>query len=79
MRGLVIGSDYRGSVSVIFFNFSQKSIEIDKANRFCQIALHKTVNHPVLREVDNFENKTNRGEGSFGSTNKKHVSKQDLC
>ena len=78
MRGLVIGSDYRGSVSVIFFNFSQKSIEIDKANRFCQITLHKTANHPVLREVGKFENKTNR-EGSFGSTNKKHVSKQDLC
>ena len=35
----------------------------------------KVSNHPVLREVENFEdNKTQRGEGSFGSTGLKKVS-----
>ena len=37
----------------------------------CQIMFQKIANHPVLRKVKNFdEDKTDRGEGSFGSTNK---------
>ena len=78
VSGGVIDSDYRGPVSVIFFNFSNKSIEIEKGNRFCQIVFHKIANHPVLREVDKFEDKTDRGEGSFGSTNRNHVCREDL-
>ena len=70
VSGGVIDSDYRGPVFVIFFNFSNKSIEIEKRNGFCQIVFHKIANHPVLREVDEFEDKSDRGEGSFGSTNK---------
>ena len=79
VSGGVIDSDYRGPVSVTFFNFSNKSIEIENVRRFCQIVFHKIANHPVLREVDKFEDKTDRGEGSFGSTNKKHVCRQGLC
>ena len=79
LSGGVIDSDCGGPVSVIFFNFSNKSIEIEKGNRFRQIDFHKIANHPVLREADKFEDKTDRGEGSFGSTNKKHVFRQDLC
>ena len=79
VSGGVTESDYRGPVSVIFFNFSNKSIEIEKGNRFRQIDFHKIANHPVLREADKFEDKTDRGEGSFGSTNKKHVCRQGLC
>ena len=79
VSGGVIDSNYRGPVSVIFFNFSNESIEIEKGNRFCQIVFHKTANHPVLREVDNFEDKTDIGEESFGSTNKKHVCRHNLC
>ena len=75
----VIDSDYRDPVSVIFFNFSDKSIEIEKDNKFCQIVFHKIANHLVLREVDKFEDKTDKGKGPFGSTNKKHVCRQDLC
>ena len=78
VSGGVIGSDYRGPVSVIFSNFSNKSIEIEKGNRFRQIVFHKIANHPVLGEADKFEDKTDRGGGSFGSTNKKHVCRQDL-
>ena len=79
VSGGVIDSDYRGPVSVMFFNFSNKSIEIEKSNRFCRTVFHKIANHPVLREVVKFEDKTDRGEGSFGSANKKHVCRQDLC
>ena len=79
VSGDVIDSDYRGPVSVIFLNFSDKSIEIEKDNRFCQIVFHKIANHPVSREVDKFEDKTDKGKGPFGSTNKKHVCRQDLC
>ena len=79
VSGGVTDSDYRDPVSVIFFRVSDKSIEIEKDNRFCQIVFHRIANHPVLKEVDKFEDKTDRGEGSFGSTNKKHVCRQDLC
>ena len=79
VSGGVTDSDYRGPVSVIFLNFSNKSIEIEKGNRFFQIVFHKIANYPVLREVDKFSDKTDRGEGSFGSTNKKYVCRQDLC
>ena len=79
VSGGVIDPGYRGPVSVIFFNFSDKSIEIEKGNRFCQIVFYKTANHPVLGEVDKFEDKTDKGGGSFDSTNKKHFCSQDLC
>ena len=42
----------------------------EKGNRFCQIVFHKIENHPILREVDKFEDKTDKGEGSFDSTSK---------
>ena len=71
VSGSVTESYYRGPVSVIFFNYSNSSIEIEKGNRFCQIVFHKIANHPVLREVDKFEDKTDRGEESFGSTSRK--------
>ena len=79
--GGIIDADCRGPVVVLFFNFSDKAIEIEKGNRFCQIIFTKIANSPVLREVDNFkEDKTDRGEGSFGSTNKiKHICRQDFC
>ena len=41
VSGGVIDSDYRGPVSVMFFNFSNKSIEIEKGNRFCRTVFHK--------------------------------------
>ena len=71
VSGDVIDSYYRDLVSPIFFNFSKKSIETEKGNRFCQIVFHKIANQFLLREVDKFEDKTDRGEGSFGTTNKK--------
>ena len=79
--GGVIDPDYRGPVSVIFFSSFNKSIAIEKDNRFCQMVFQKIANYPVLREVDNFDkDQTDRGEGSFGSTNKtNHVCQEDFC
>ena len=81
IHGGVIDADYREPIAVVFLNFSDKTLVIEKSDKFCQIVFQKTANHPVLREVDNFnEDKTDRGEGSFGSTNKiKHVCRQDFC
>ena len=54
---------------LFFFNFSNRHISFEKDSRFAQIVFQKVANHPVLREAENFEdNKTQRGEGSFGST-----------
>ena len=69
--GVLIDADYRGPIAALFVNFSEKALVIEKGNKFCQIVFQKIANHPVLREVDNFDkHKTDRGEGSFGSTNK---------
>ena len=78
--GGVIDANYRRPIAVLFFNFSDKALVIEKGDRFYQIVFQKIGNHPVLREVDNFdEDKTDRGEGSFGSTNKiKDVCWQDF-
>ena len=80
VRGGVINADYRGPVSVIVFNFSNRHIEIKKGSRFAPIVFQKVANHPALTEVEYFENnKTQRGEGSFGSTGLKYVCTQDFC
>ena len=57
--GGLIDAGYRGHVSVIFFNFLNRCIEIEKGSRFEQIVFQKVANHAALREVENFEdNKT---------------------
>ena len=76
--GGVIDADYRGFVAVFFLNFSEKSVDIGKADRFCQVVFHKIANDPVLKEVDNFEDKNDRGEGSFSSINTKNACRQDI-
>ena len=73
--GGVIDADYRG---YFFFNYSEKSVDIGKADRFCQVVFHKIANDPVLKEVDNFEDKNDRGEGSFSSINTKNACRQDI-
>ena len=68
--GSVIDADNRGQIVALFFNISDKEIDIKKGKKFCQIVFKKIANHPVLREVENFdEDKAVRGEGSFESTN----------
>ena len=75
----MIDADYRGHVSAIFFfNFSNTCTEIKKGSRFAQIVFHKIANPPGLREVKNFEDNTQRGEESFGSTGIKYFCRQEL-
>ena len=69
--GGVIDSDYRGPVSVIFFNFSARSVEIEKGTRFAQIIFQKITN-PTLREVEKFTDRTQSDRGSFGSSGLEH-------
>ena len=65
--------DYRGPVSITFFNFSNRIIEIEKGARFSQIIFQKIATCPKLKEAEKFTDTTRRGEGSFGSTGVKYV------
>ena len=66
--GGIVDADYRGPVCVIFFNFSNNIIEIEKGSRFVQIVFQKCA-HPRLREVETFgARSTLRGQNGFGST-----------
>lgn len=68
--GDVIDGDYRGPIAVLF-NFSNKATAIEKGERFCEIVFQWIANHPVLTDIDNFDEvKTYRGERSSGSANK---------
>ena len=67
--GGVIDSDYRGRVNAIFFNFSEKFLQITEGERFAQIVFHK-ISTPSLREVEDFEHQKRKGGvAAFGSTN----------
>ena len=61
-----IDSDYRGEVCAILFNASEKSFEINPGDRIAQaiVAPVITANWNVVEDL----NKTERGEGGFGST-----------
>jgi dUTP pyrophosphatase len=68
----VIDSDYRGEVGIVLFNHSDTDFHIAKGDRVAQLILEKhkivpVVEVPTLR-VDDV---TERGEGGFGSTEKK--------
>ena len=69
--GGVIDANYRGSVSVIFFNFSARLVEIEKGISFAQIIFQKIAT-PKLREVEKFTDNTQRNSGSFGSSSLKY-------
>ena len=72
--GGVIDTNYRGPVTVVFFNFSSKSVETEKGTQFAQIIFQKIVT-PTLREVEKFMDLTQRDTGLFGSIGSgfKHV------
>uniref|UniRef100_A0A0C9S2A1 Deoxyuridine 5'-triphosphate nucleotidohydrolase n=1 Tax=Wollemia nobilis TaxID=56998 RepID=A0A0C9S2A1_9CONI len=62
----VIDADYRGPVSVILFNHSDKDFDVKAGDRVAQLILEKIVTPEVL-EVDDLES-TSRAGGGFGST-----------
>ena len=73
VEGGVIDAEYREPVSVIFFNFSDRFIHIEKGDRFCQIIFQKIAFDPKLVEAEKFTDTTAKGEGFFGLTGLKKV------
>ena len=66
----VIDADYRGEVKVVLFNHSDKEFEIKQGDRIAQLVLERIVNADIEQiDLEGLE-KTDRGEGGFGSTGK---------
>lgn len=63
-----IDHQYRGVVGVILINHSQKDYEVKRGERIAQAVFAK-FEEAHLHEVDDLD-KTERGEGGFGSTGK---------
>ncbi|ESO85092.1 hypothetical protein LOTGIDRAFT_196086 [Lottia gigantea] len=65
----VIDQDYRGNVGVVLFNFSDKDFKVEKGNRIAQL-LCERIYIPELQEEISLD-KTERGDGGYGSTGTK--------
>ena len=67
----IIDSDYRGNVGVILYNHSATvDYNVKAGDRIAQIIFYKSV-HVELLHRKNLSTKTTRGDGGFGSTDKK--------
>lgn len=64
----VIDSGYTGSICVKLYNHTNKDYEFEAGEKIAQLVLLPIIT-PELEEVDSLE-KTERGEGGFGSTGK---------
>ena len=67
LGGGVIDSDYRGNISVILTSFSSWTVEINRGDRIAQIMFFKK-EEVDFEEVDEFDDRTHRVGGGFGST-----------
>ena len=63
-----IDSDYRGEICVILINLSQEEFKINNGERIAQLVIDR-VEHITWSEITVLQ-KTERGEGGFGSTGK---------
>jgi len=63
-----IDSDYRGEISVILINLSNKSFRISNGDRIAQIVIARV--EKITWDNIKILQKTERGEGGFGSTGK---------
>ena len=61
-----IDADYRGEIGIILMNLSDDKVEIESGDRIAQLVFAK-VEKVTLENVE-VVNKTERGEGGFGST-----------
>jgi dUTP pyrophosphatase len=62
----VIDRGYTGEVKVLLYNSSDDSIELTQGSRIAQLIIKK-ISLPTVTEVNTLE-KSDRGEGGFGST-----------
>ncbi|CAD6199697.1 unnamed protein product [Caenorhabditis auriculariae] len=62
----VIDSDYRGELKVLLFNFGEEDFKVKIGDRIAQLICEK-IAHCTYEEVSTLE-KTERGDGGFGST-----------
>ena len=64
-----VDADYRGEIRVILVNLSNVPVEIEPGERVAQmiVASHERVEWAPVKELE----KTERGEGGFGSTGRK--------
>ena len=63
-----IDSDYRGEIGVILYNLSREPVTIMHGDRVAQLVISPVI-QADWQEVD-YLDKTDRGEGGFGSTGK---------
>ena len=61
----VIDSDFQRNVKVVFHNLSNKQVEFETGNRIAQVVFQK-VKSPVLLEVSDFKDFTERNKQGFG-------------
>ena len=63
-----IDSDYRGEIGVVLYNLSREPYEINPGDRIAQLVISPCIqaNWQRVEQLD----KTDRGDGGFGSTGK---------
>jgi dUTP pyrophosphatase len=65
----LIDADYQGEVIVCLYNEGNESVHIQPMDRIAQLVFTLAI-HPVMQQVQEFSNATERGVNGFGSTGK---------
>lgn len=63
-----IDADYRGEIGVVLYNLSREPVTIMHGDRIAQLVICPVI-QAEWEQVENLD-KTDRGEGGFGSTGK---------
>ncbi|MEM2121345.1 MAG: dUTP diphosphatase [Candidatus Woesearchaeota archaeon] len=71
-----IDSGYRGEVSVVLFNLSDREVMIEKGMRIAQMIIIPVIKVKI-EEADKIS-KTKRSDRGFGSTGIKEINKEDF-
>jgi dUTP pyrophosphatase len=65
----LIDADYQGEIIVCLYNEGNDSVHIQPMDRIAQLVFTLAI-HPVMQQVEEFSNATERGANGFGSTGK---------
>ena len=65
----LIDADYQGEIIVCLYNEGNDSVHIQPMDRIAQLVFTLAI-HPVMQQVQEFSNETERGANGFGSTGK---------